>query len=332
MLLDRLIVWMDLFLLKNCQNQSQLNIYITCNVGDINEINTWLPVEGLYISRKQLGEGLVVADSANKRPQRVTLQRPAYIMRNDGPNPTDIPQPKLKPEPDTDHTLEPRVADALVEQMNQARETVGSTGVPKSYCAECDRHHLFRKFVDQGVPAKALADALKMLEKNPRGAIKNKRYVAIADYTKHSSQKRFFLLDMRTGEVKKTIMSHGRGSESRNGSGFADRFGNRKESKMTPAGFHVTSKIGYGPHVRSRMVVMKGIEPGLNDQSAGRGILLHTTNIRGKRYATYEFLKAHGWLGRSSGCIAVPPEDLEEILGKIEGGALIYNYTGKSRN
>jgi hypothetical protein len=284
---------------------------------DINEINTWLPVEGLYISKKQLGEGIVVRDSAAKRPKTVTLKRPTSIMRNDGPKPTDVKAPPANDEQD----LMTDEANALVEQMLQAQQTVGRTGKQQKFCEECLDQQLFRKFVDQGVPARALDNAMKMLQKNPGRKIKNKRFMAIADYTKDSTQKRLFLLNLQTGQVEAMHMSHGINSETR--LGFAGRFSNRNGSKQTPPGFHVTGPIERGPTV-GRMVKLKGIEPGINDLSERRLIRIHT-----KGYASPEFLRQHGYMGRNWGCITVPPKKLEGVLQKLQGGALVYNYTGK---
>jgi len=284
---------------------------------DINEINSWLPVEGLYISKKQLGEGIVVRDSADKRSKKVTLKRPASIMRNDGPKPTDI---KAPPEGDSQN-LETGEADGLIEKMLQAQQTVGRTGQQQKFCEGCMDQQLFQKFVDQGVPARALEKAMKMLQKNPGRKIKNRRFMAIADYTKDSTQKRLFLLNLQTGKVDAIHMSHGKNSETR--LGFAGRFSNRNGSYQTPPGFHVTSGIGVS-RKEGRRLILNGIEPGINDNSARRGILIHT-----KYYAKPEFLRQHGYMGRSWGCITVPPKKLEDVLNKLQNGALVYNYTGK---
>lgn len=303
---------------KGSQSQFVKNIRVVKAPGfseqDVKEINRWIPVEGLYISKAQLGEGLVIQDS--DRPQTVTLKKSASIMRNDGLGARGYPQPWEK-----NQNLSEPETNALVEQVQEINRSVGKTGQQVPYCRECANARFYQKFISQGVPALALQRALKKLGENPGGKIKRQDFMAIADYSKDSNQKRLFILNMKDGSVKTYFMAHGRGSETR--PGHAGRFSNRDGSHQTPPGFHVTSKLGHSPK-EGKMVVLDGIEPGINDRSNARRIYIHT-----KWYASKEHIRQVGYPGRSWGCITVPPDDLNEILKNLAGGALVYNFTGK---
>jgi hypothetical protein len=48
--------------------------------------------------------------------------------------------------------------------------------------------------------------------------------------------------------------------------------------------------------------------------------------IHGADYVSYDFVQAHGRLGRSQGCPALPLEKNEKIINIIKGGSCFFIY------
>lgn len=48
--------------------------------------------------------------------------------------------------------------------------------------------------------------------------------------------------------------------------------------------------------------------------------------IHGAKYATEAFIKHNGYLGRSWGCPALPPQLARKIIDTIKGGSVIFAY------
>jgi len=149
----------------------------------------------------------------------------------------------------------------------------------------------------------------------------NRRFITIIDYTKPSTSRRLFLIDMESAEVQRFPVSHGKNS----GLLYARRFSNRPESHESPLGFFRTGRKYYGSHGPALELV--GLEKGVNDNTACRGIVMH-----GAHYADWGAIAANrayygfGRLGRSLGCPAIPMEAAEAVIDRIEGGSLLYIY------
>lgn len=149
---------------------------------------------------------------------------------------------------------------------------------------------------------------------------KNRRYITIIDYTKPSTAERLFLIDMESGEVQKTTVSHGRNS----GWLYATRFSNDPESFLSSRGFFRTGGKYYGK--LGACLQLHGLEKGVNDNALSRGIIMH-----GAHYAGPESIRPNrGRLGRSLGCPAIPMEAVENVIDRIKDGSLLYIH-GKTR-
>ena len=152
------------------------------------------------------------------------------------------------------------------------------------------------------------------------------RYVAIVDFTKPSSQKRLFLIDLTEGEVKNYHVSHGVGT----GDGDdAVRFSNIQDSRQTSLGFYVTGGTYVGKY--GEALRMYGLEKS-NDSSYVRDIVMH-----GAWYAESSFMDKYnpktkekfGRLGVSWGCPAVSESIAKKIIPLLQNGGLIYHYQEK---
>jgi hypothetical protein len=159
------------------------------------------------------------------------------------------------------------------------------------------------------------------------GQILNQRYLTIADFSKPSSEKRLFIIDINKMElVLQSLVAHGRNS----GTLFAKAFSNRNESYQSSLGFYITGDIYSGKHGMSLQLL--GIESGINDNAKKRAIVIH-----GADYVNNNIIKNQGYIGRSLGCPAVPQNEVKEIIQTIKGASLLYiyapnnHYTKKSK-
>jgi hypothetical protein len=138
----------------------------------------------------------------------------------------------------------------------------------------------------------------------------------IIDYSKPSTEKRLFVLDLWNEKIIcHTYVAHGKNS----GENYATVFSNENESHKSSLGFYKTRRTYYGKHGYS--LRLQGLEKGINDMVAQRAIVVHGAN-----YVSEEFIKTHGRLGRSHGCPAVPMDKHKEIIAKIKNGTSLFIY------
>ncbi len=144
----------------------------------------------------------------------------------------------------------------------------------------------------------------------------NTHVLTVVDYSKPSSLKRLFVLDVNTGKVLfKTFAAHGKNS----GLAYATDFSNQQESNKTSLGFFITRNTYTGGNGYS--LKLQGCEKGINDKAAERAIVMH-----GAPYANEIFLESNGYLGRSFGCPAVPEKMNKQIIDVIKNGSCLFLY------
>ena len=143
-----------------------------------------------------------------------------------------------------------------------------------------------------------------------------KEYIAIVDFTKDSSEKRFFMIDLVNKKVLyNDLVAHGRNS----GEKVTKKFSNTEDSHMSSLGFYVTNETYYGSNGYS--LRLEGLDPGLNDNARKRAIVLH-----GAPYVSTENIEETGKIGRSWGCPAVPMAIYRDVIDKLKGGNLLFHY------
>jgi len=161
---------------------------------------------------------------------------------------------------------------------------------------------------------------LKRLESN--GKLLNSNIVSIADYSQSSNKKRFYVIDLKNKKLLfNTYVAHGRNT----GAEFAKYFSNDEGSFKSSLGFYVTDRPINGSHTGFSLMI-NGVEKGFNDHAVKRAIIIHAAY-----YATENFIKKYGRLGRSQGCPALPPDLNKPIIESIKGGTCLFIYNPDSK-
>jgi len=148
-----------------------------------------------------------------------------------------------------------------------------------------------------------------------QGRIK-KELLTIVDFSKSSTTKRLWIIDMKTQTVLyNTLVAHGRNS----GDDFATAFSNEDRSFKSSLGFFATGEIYIGKHGES--LKLDGLEAGVNSNARSRAVVMHAAD-----YVSESFIKQHNRLGRSHGCPALPNELNKEIINLIKGKSCLFIY------
>ena len=159
-----------------------------------------------------------------------------------------------------------------------------------------------------------LSLALKAYERHADERLSRER-MAIVDFSKPSSERRMFVVDLKTGLVSSFLVAHGRGSDPGH-TGFLHHFSNAFGSEASSNGAYVTSEYYYGKYGRSMRV--RGLDHS-NSNAEARAIVVHTA-----WYAEPNVVAETGRLGRSEGCFALPNRSLQEVLARLGPGRFLY--------
>lgn len=145
---------------------------------------------------------------------------------------------------------------------------------------------------------------------------RKKPYLIIVDYSKVSSEKRFFVLNMKTFILEDyTYVAHGKNS----GADIAVSFSNKLNSYKSSIGFYLTGKTYNGRYGYS--LKLYGLEEGYNSNAFKRGVVIH-----GASASEPSYIKKFGFLGRTEGCPALPKSLNKKIIEKIRNGSVLFIY------
>jgi len=160
--------------------------------------------------------------------------------------------------------------------------------------------------------------ALKGLKKlDSNGKLHNPNIVTIADYSQSSNKKRLYVIDLKNRKLLfNTYVAHGRNT----GDEFAKSFSNVEGSLKSSLGFYITEHPIIGSHTGFALLI-NGVEKGFNDNAIKRAIIIH-----GADYASENYIKKNGRLGRSWGCPALPTVMNKLIIERIKGGTCLFIY------
>ena len=185
-----------------------------------------------------------------------------------------------------------------------------------------------------GAPMAAVGRAIE-LSRQP--IFPKKDVLAVFDISQPSANKRFYVLDFKSGEVTAHYAAHGRdnGPNAR-----AIKFrGFRTDLDMVPLGPLKTAHSEVMSHYKTIVdrydgtvypnmivVVLQGV-------TSYNNYINHTPPfkwiIHPNWYTTAAFrARNDGMLGRSNGCITVDPIENNRLVARLQGGALVYVTVG----
>ncbi len=141
----------------------------------------------------------------------------------------------------------------------------------------------------------------------------NKDYLTVIDFSKHSGKKRFYVIDMNSGKVDSYHTAHGSGGDPDH-DGYANKFSNTPESKMSSLGLYMTAETYSGQHGHS--LRLDGLSS-TNSNARKRAIVVH-----GADYVDENASK----MGRSWGCPALSMDYYYDVIETIKDGSLMYAY------
>ena len=160
--------------------------------------------------------------------------------------------------------------------------------------------------------------AIKGLKKlDDKGKLKNPMIVTIIDYSQSCNKKRLYVIDLKNKKLLfNTYVAHGKNT----GEEFAKNFSNESGSLKSSLGFFITENTIFGAHTGFSLLI-NGVEKGFNDNALNRQIIIHSAE-----YATQNFIKKYGILGRSWGCPVLPPDLNKPSIETIKDGTCLFIY------
>ncbi len=162
---------------------------------------------------------------------------------------------------------------------------------------------------------RALFDIAKRELDRAGDAIWRRDIVGIADFGVHSSEQRFYFVNLNREEVTTAHCSHGTGSDPEH-DGWLNSYSNVEGSNATSRGAYVTWEWYTGRYGTS--VRLGGLDQ-TNDNALQRYIVMHRAT-----YAEPSHVERWGRLGRSNGCFAFGEENFRHALLNLSGGRLLY--------
>ncbi len=173
---------------------------------------------------------------------------------------------------------------------------------------------------EQGMSLKTFDEAIVgYLNLKRAGVLSEKQLLSIVDFDKPSTEKRFWVLDLKKKKVVyNTYVSHGKNT----GDNMAEQFSNINDSNMSSLGFYVTEDTYFGKHGLS--LKLEGMDEKFNSNAKMRNIVMH-----GAEYVGEDFIRQQGRLGRSQGCPALPMGEHLEVIEKVRDRTVLFLHASK---
>ncbi|ASQ90897.1 hypothetical protein CHL67_08155 [Prosthecochloris sp. GSB1] len=147
------------------------------------------------------------------------------------------------------------------------------------------------------------------------------RALAVVDYARPSYAKRMVIIDIATGERTAYRVAHGRNSGNLHAVSFSDEPG----SNMSSLGLFRTGREYTGDH--GLALRLHGLDSLKNANAFRRDIVLHSAWYVSVPVIVENILTLDGpRIGRSNGCFVVSPSSIDEVVGKLAEGSLLYAY------
>lgn len=149
------------------------------------------------------------------------------------------------------------------------------------------------------------------------GKLGAKKLISIIDFTKPSSEKRFYTIDLEKLKVAYyEYVAHGKNT----GWNTAESFSNVVHSNASSLGFYITAETYVGS--KGYSLKLDGQDKGYNDNMRARAVVMHEAD-----YVSEEWIKKYGRLGRSQGCPALPKAISKKVIDSIKHHTLIFAYS-----
>lgn len=207
-------------------------------------------------------------------------------------------------------------SDSFIEDEKKHEENITTIKTEEEEALSEERVTLRSKILqNSNVSPTALDNAFEFYERN-KSLITKKNVMTIFDIEQHSGQRRFYIINLYTGEVRTIHVAHGKNSDT-NHDGYATAFSNTNGSNQSSLGFMLTAETYYGGNGYS--LKLDGLES-RNSRVRQRYIVIH-----GADYVNPNYSK----MGRSYGCPAVSRANNNWVINTIKGGSLLYIYNSR---
>lgn len=167
-------------------------------------------------------------------------------------------------------------------------------------------------FIASQVPQVPLDQALAYFNSH-RDLIKNQTWLTIIDFTRHSREKRMFVMNLENGELDQLAVAHGEGSDPED-TGWARIFSDTEGSGTSSLGFYLVNEPYVGRWGKSAR--LDGLSS-TNQNVRDRAIVLH-----GATYVSDGLEKQ----GLTLGCPAIDERLIELMVNRLSGKSLMYAY------
>jgi hypothetical protein len=148
------------------------------------------------------------------------------------------------------------------------------------------------------------------------GKISDRNLVSFIDFTKPSTEKRFYTVDLDSRTVKfHSLVSHGRNT----GENMATAFSNKQHSNQSSLGFYITGETYVGS--KGYSMRLDGADGIYNSNMRNRAVVMHDAD-----YVSENWIKKYGRLGRSQGCPALPKGISRQVIDTIKDKTVIFAY------
>jgi hypothetical protein len=152
------------------------------------------------------------------------------------------------------------------------------------------------------------------------GKLGDKNILTIIDFTKPSTEKRFYTIDLDTKQVAfHSLVAHGRNT----GENIAKSFSNKQHSNQSSLGFYVTGESYVGS--KGYSLRLDGQEKEYNGNLRSRAVVIHSAD-----YVSDAWIKKYGRIGRSQGCPALPNEINKAVIDVIKDKTVVFAYFNDS--
>ncbi len=166
------------------------------------------------------------------------------------------------------------------------------------------------------IDPKVLRLALIAYDNAQKRGMNPKSVITIIDYSKPSTEKRLWVIDLRRRVVAfNTLVAHGQGS----GNNLTTNFSNSSGSHASSLGVFLTGNTYTGGNGYS--LTLHGLEKEFNDHAFERRVVFH-----GADYVNENIAKQYGRIGRSWGCPALDRRIASQIINYIKKGTLVFAY------